>query len=313
MTISRVAVIGLGVIGSSWVARFLGAGLQVRCFDPSPTAAAGLMDFLGTELGDPAGWRERLHLAASLDDAVRDAELVQENGPEGVSAKQALVAAIDAAAAPSALIASSTSGHRPSDLQAMVGHFPERVLVAHPLNPPHLIPLLELVPGKRTSASVRTGAQHFYEGLGMRVVMPRTENVGHVANRLQAALLREAFSIALDGTLDVPDIDAVLTHGLALRWACAGPFALTELGGGAGGSRAMLTHLGHALNGWWRDLSTMELDPSRVDALLDAVAKHPPQACSKAEADDLARTMLRYRAFCAGQLKETHAGVETTA
>ena len=195
----------------------------------------------------------------------------------------------------------------------MADHFPERVLVAHPLNPPHLIPLLELVPGKRTSTSARTGALRFYEGLGMRVVMPRAEKVGHVANRLQAALLREAFSIALDGTLDVPDIDAVLTHGLALRWTCAGQFALTEIGGGAGGSRAMLTHLGHALNGWWRDLSTLELDAPRVEALLDAVAKNPPQACSQSEVHDLTRAMLRYRAFCAGRLEEPHMGTETRA
>jgi 3-hydroxyacyl-CoA dehydrogenase len=193
----------------------------------------------------------------------------------------------------------------------MAGHFPERVLVAHPLNPPHLIPLLELVPGKRTSASVRTSALRFYEGLGMRVVMPRAEQVGHVANRLQAALLREAFSIAIDGTLDVPDIDAVLTHGLALRWACAGPFALTEVGGGAGGSRHMLTHLGQSLNGWWRDLSALQLDAPGVDALLETMAAHPPQACSKAEAEALARAMLGYREFCAGRLEAVIAGRET--
>lgn len=312
MTVSHTAVIGLGVIGSSWVARFLGAGLQVRCFDPSPTAMAQLDDMLLGTLGDAVNWRPRLYLADSLDDAVHGAQLVQENGPEGAAAKKALIEALDAAAAPSALIASSTSGHRPSDLQAMASHHPERVLVAHPLNPPHLIALLELVSGTQTPASVRTSALRFYESLGMRVVSPRAEKVGHVANRLQAALLREAFSIAIDGTLDVPDIDAVLTHGLALRWACAGPFALTELGGGAGGSRAMLTHLGPALNGWWRDLSTMELDARRVDALLDALAKHPPQACSKTEAENLALAMLRYRAFCDKQLSGPLIDKKTT-
>lgn len=312
MMISQVAVIGLGVIGSSWVARFLGAGLQVRCFDPSPTAMAQLDDMLLGTLGDAAHWRHRLHLADSLDNALHSAQLVQENGPEGAAAKQALIAAIDAAVAPSALIASSTSGHRPSDLQAMANHHPERVLVAHPLNPPHLIPLLELVPGTQTPASVRANALRFYQSLGMRVVVPKAEKVGHVANRLQAALLREAFSIAIDGTLDPPDIDAVLTHGLALRWACAGPFTLTEIGGGAGGSRHMLTHLGHALNGWWRDLSPLELDARGVDALLDALAKHPPRACSETETENLARAMLRYRAFCAEQLSGPLIDKKTT-
>ena len=240
MSIRQTAVVGLGVIGASWVAQFLGAGLQVRCFDPSVVARAALLPFLEQALGDASAWQPRLQIAGDLRDAVRGVELVQENGPEAPHLKRALIEAIDLAADPSALIASSTSGHRPSDLQAMAGAFPQRVLVAHPLNPPHLIPLLEVVPGRLTSATDLGRAVAFYEALGKKVIVPKHERVGHAANRLQAALLREAFALAIDGTLDVPDIDAILTHGLALRWACAGPFALTELGGGAAGSKAML-------------------------------------------------------------------------
>jgi carnitine 3-dehydrogenase len=293
------AVIGLGVIGAGWVAQFLGAGLRVRGFDPSADAAAGLDTFLTQALGPPSGWRERLHLAASLEAAVQGVDLVQENGPEAAPAKASLIAALDAAAASSVLIASSSSGHRPSDLQAMAPRHPERVFVAHPLNPPHLMPLIELVPGVWTPPALLAQAVDFYTSLGKKVVVPRLERVGHVANRLQAALLREAFAIAIEGTLDVPDIDAVLTHGLAPRWACAGPFALTELGGGAGGSRAMLSRLGPALNTWWQDLSRLDLDAQARETVLAAIEAHRPAPCTADELGELTETLRRYHAFCA--------------
>lgn len=297
MNIRNTAVIGLGVIGASWVAQFLGAGLQVRCYDNSANSAAALKSFLTHTLGDASAWSARLHVAQNLEDAVNGVDLVQENGPEAPDLKRALIEAIDAAAPPSALIASSTSGHRPSDLQDMARAHPQRVLVAHPLNPPHLIPLLEVVPGRLTSADDLALAVAFYESLGKKVVIPRRERVGHAANRLQAALLREAFALAIDGTLDVPEIDAILTHGLALRWACAGPFALTELGGGAAGSRAMLEKLGPALNGWWSDLSRLELDATAREAVLSAMERHPAQPCSADEMEQLVQKTLQFQAF----------------
>lgn len=303
--IQRVAVIGLGVIGASWVARFLRAGLEVQCFDPGPGAMERLDSFLQDALDDRAllpEWRARLQQCDSVETALQGAQWVQESGPEGLAAKQALIAKLDANTAASVVIASSTSGHQPSALQAMAHQHPERVLVAHPLNPPHLIPLLELVPGTQTQPELQASAVSFYESLGMRVVVPRLEKVGHVANRLQAALLREAFALAIEGVLNVPDIDAVVTHGLGLRWACAGPFALTELGGGAGGSRHMLTHLGPSLNGWWRDLSAHELDAERIEFLADELARHRPRACSPTEAEAIALAMRSYRDFCARQL-----------
>lgn len=299
MSVRHIAVVGLGVIGASWVAQFLGAGLRVRCFDPSPEAATTLHAFLAGALGGGSAWQPRLHIARDLRDAAQGVELVQENGPEAPHLKRALIEAIDAAAAPSVLIASSTSGHRPSDLQAMAPFHPERVLVAHPLNPPHLIPLLEVVPGRHTSVVDLERAVGFYRSLGKKVIVPRHERVGHAANRLQAALLREAFALAIDGTLEVPDIDAILTHGLALRWAAAGPFALTELGGGAAGSRAMLERLGPALNGWWGDLSRLVLDATAREAVLAAMTRHPAKPCSADEMRGLVPAMLDYQAFCA--------------
>lgn len=299
MSIRCTAVVGLGVIGASWVAQFLGAGLRVRCFDPAPEAAAALPSFLAEALGEAPAWQARLHVAQDLPDALQGVDLVQENGPEAPPLKRALIEAIDAVAAPGVLIASSTSGHRPSDLQAMARVQPQRVLVAHPLNPPHLIPLLEVVTGQRTAPADLARAVAFYRSLGKKVVVPRHERVGHAANRLQAALLREAFALAIDGTLDVPEIDAILTHGLALRWASAGPFALTELGGGAGGGPAMLARLGPALNGWWDDLSRLAFDGAAREAVLAAMAQHPPQPCSAAEMRRLGQEARRYQAFCA--------------
>jgi len=298
MSIRHVAVIGLGVIGASWVAQFLAAGLKVRCFDPSAEARASLKSFLAAALGEASMWQPRLHIAQDLRSAARGVDLVQENGPEAPHPKRELIEAIDLAADPSALIASSTSGHRPSDLQAMTCVFPQRILVAHPLNPPHLIPLLEVVPGRLTSAADLARAVGFYESLGKKVIVPKQERIGHVANRLQAALLREAFALAIDGTLDVPEIDAILTHGLALRWACAGPFALTELGGGAAGSRAMLERLGPALNGWWGDLSRLELDAPAREAVLEAMVRHAAQPCSADEMRELGQKTLQVQAFC---------------
>lgn len=297
--VRHTAVVGLGVIGASWVAQFLAAGLHVRCFDPSPEAGEALAAFLARALGTASSWSARLHVAHDLQEAVQGVDLVQENGPEAPPLKRALIEAIDAAAAPSVLIASSTSGHRPTDLQAMARRHPQRVLVAHPLNPPHLIPLLEVVPGQATSAADLARTVAFYEFLGKKVIVPRHERVGHAANRLQAALLREAFALAIDGTLEVPEIDAILTHGLALRWACAGPFALTELGGGAAGSRAMLERLGPALNGWWGDLARLELDATAREAVLDAMTRHPAKACAADEMQRLTQQTMHYQAFCA--------------
>lgn len=297
MNIRRTAVVGLGVIGASWVAQFLHAGFEVRCFDPLAESVPVLKSFLTRTLSDASTWSARLHVAQDLQDAVGGVDLVQENGPEAPDLKRALIEAIDAAAPPWALIASSTSGHRPSDLQDMARLHPQRVLVAHPLNPPHLIPLLEVVPGRLTSATDLALAVGFYESLGKKVIVPKRERVGHAANRLQAALLREAFALAIDGTLDVPEIDAILTHGLALRWACAGPFALTELGGGAAGSRAMLEKLGPALNGWWGDLSRLDLDAPAREAVLDAMARHPAKPCSADETERLVQMTLQVQAF----------------
>lgn len=270
MTARNVAVVGTGLIGASWCARFLRSGYSVLAYDPSPDAEARLHGALAGWLTEPAvgGWRQRLRCVSSLSAALEDVEFVQENGPERLDLKQPLLAEIDQRCPATTPIASSSSGLMPSQLQTLTHRHPSRVMVGHPLNPPHLIPTLELVPGPATGDEDLGRARRFYESVGMVVIVPRKERPGHVMNRLQAALLREAFQLVADGVVTRDEIDVAVTHGLGLRWAEAGPFALSAIGGGTGGMRHMLDHLGPALNHWWASMGGFILDEAAKELLL---------------------------------------------
>jgi carnitine 3-dehydrogenase len=257
---SKVAVIGAGVIGSSWAALFLSRGQAVRVHDPVPGAQVQLEDgirdvwpslaALGASAKPPL---KQLSWCDRLADAVDGVDFVQENGPENAELKQALVAAIDAAAAPDAVIASSSSGITPSQLQATCAH-PDRVLVGHPFNPAALVPLVEVVPGQLTSQRTVDAAMSFYESVGKRPIHVRQELPGHVVNRLQAALWREAYSLVEREVVTVAEIDAAIVNGPGLRWSVVGPFAGQHLSGGAGGISRTLEHLGPPMVSWWHDL-----------------------------------------------------------
>ena len=244
----HVAVVGTGVIGASWCALFLSRGMAVRAFDPGDGARDRLIQAVDAAwpalvaLGGPAvppthllEWNETLAVA------VHDAMFVQESGPERSDLKQALVAEIDALAPPSSVIASSSSGLLPSIIQATCLVRPERVLVGHPFHPAHLIPLVEVVGGDRTTDTAIADALAFYAAVGKRPIHVRQELSGHVVNRLQAALWREAYSLVERGVVSVSDVDAAITNGPGLRWALVGPFAGQHLSGGPGG---MGTHVG---------------------------------------------------------------------
>jgi 3-hydroxyacyl-CoA dehydrogenase len=215
---------------------------------------------------------ERLRWSDDVAGAVADAEFVQESGPERVDLKQALVAEIDVHAPARAVIASSSSGLRPTTIQEACAHHPERVLVGHPFHPAHLIPLVEVVGGEETSAQAVVDAMAFYHGVGKRPVHVRQELAGHLVNRLQAALWREAYSLVARGAATVADVDAAITNGPGLRWAVVGPFAGQHLSGGAGGIAHNLEHLGPPMVAWWEDLTTPEWTPeltARVTAQMD--------------------------------------------
>jgi 3-hydroxyacyl-CoA dehydrogenase len=306
--IGRVAVVGTGVIGASWAAHFLAHGLDVVATDPAPGAETRLRADVAAHwpvlegLGLAAGAsRERLRFVADPADAVADADFVQENGPEREDVKRALFAVLDEAARPDVILASSSSGMLPTTIARGCPAHPERVVIGHPFNPPHLIPLVEVVPGERTSPETIDRAVAFYTAVGKRPIRLRQELPGHVANRLQAALWQEAYSLVERGVASVADIDTAISHGPGLRWAVLGPFANQHLSGGPGGLAHILEHLGPPTERWWRDLGRVTLTPelsttlvAGVDAELDGV----DQAALVADRDAVLTQLLAAKAAC---------------
>jgi carnitine 3-dehydrogenase len=263
---AHVAVVGTGVIGASWAACFLAKGFDVVATDPAEGAEARLRSLVSDfwpalkRIGlAPGASPARLKFDGDLESTVAQAVFIQENGPERVDIKRDLIARIDAAAPADTLIATSSSGILISEIQNAAAHHPERVLVGHPFNPPHLIPLVEVVGGRATSAVAIEQALAFYTALGKKPIHIRREIKGHVANRLQAALWREAFYLVSQGIASVSEIDTAIAHGPGLRWALLGPFLNVHLSGGPGGIAHVLEHLGPPMESWWHDLGTVAL------------------------------------------------------
>jgi carnitine 3-dehydrogenase len=273
--VRRVAVVSTGVIGASWAALFLARGLDVVATDPAPDAEERLRADVAAHwpvLDAVAGASpDRLVFTVDPAEAVADADFVQENGPEREDVKHELFAVLDAAAGPDVVIASSSSGLLPTVIARGAPAHPERVLVGHPFNPPHLIPLVEVVPGEKTSEAAVEQAMAFYLAVGKRPIRLRQELPGHVANRLQAALWQEAYSLVERGVATVADVDTAIAHGPGLRWAILGPFLNQHLSGGPGGIAHILEHLGPPTEAWWRDLRQVTLTPELVDTLVAGV------------------------------------------
>ncbi|HLU54483.1 MAG TPA: 3-hydroxyacyl-CoA dehydrogenase NAD-binding domain-containing protein [Pseudonocardia sp.] len=264
-----VAVVGTGVIGASWAALLLSHGHEVVATDPAPGAEERLradVDAIGLPV------RGGLGFVGDVAEAVADADFVLENGPERIEVKHDLFAAMDAAARPDVVLASSSSGLLPSEIATACTAHPERVLVGHPFNPPHLLPLVEVVPGKRTDEAAVQRAVDFYTALGKKPIRLRHELPGHVANRLQAALWREAYSLVDRGVVSVADIDTAIANGPGLRWALLGPFAVQDLSGGPGGIAHVLEHLGPPTEEWWRTMGDPSLTPELTTKIVEGVA-----------------------------------------
>jgi 3-hydroxyacyl-CoA dehydrogenase len=281
--IERVAVIGAGTIGASWATQFLAAGLEVAIYDPDPAGEDRIRAFIDN------AWKtlERLGLDDHADpskieffddpaDVVAEVVFVQESGPENLEAKRSLYATFEEALRPETIVSSSTSGFMPSELrEGRVG--PERFVVGHPFNPPHLIPLVEVVGGPGADPAVVDWAVDFYQWLGKKAIRIEKEMPGHVANRMQAALYREAIHLVLEGVATPADVDAAIAYGPGLRWALMGPHALHELAGGEGGMRHQLEHIGPGIESWWADLGHPRITPETIDQLESAYkADRPP-------------------------------------
>jgi 3-hydroxyacyl-CoA dehydrogenase len=260
--IRRIAIVGTGVIGASWAAEFLARGFDVVATDPAPNAEANLRKYIDeawpalTAMGlSPKASRERLSFALDMKTALLQADFVQENGPERPDFKIKLYADMDAATPPDSIIASSSSGLTMTVIQSGCSR-PERCVIGHPFNPPHMIPLVEIVGGAKTSPETVRRAIDFYASIGKKPIHLHKEVVGHVANRLQAALYREVVNLIHLGVLDVADADTAVCWGPGLRWGVRGPNLLFHLGGGQGGIQHFMEHLSGPLATWWKDLGS---------------------------------------------------------
>ena len=276
-SIQRVAVVGTGLIGSSWTAFFLAHGLDVVATDPAPHAERDLRVYVDrvwpllVTLGlAPGADRGRLRFDADLPTALTGVDFVQENGPERADFKIKLFAEMDAVLPSTVILASSSSSLAMSVMQSECRH-PERCVLGHPFNPPHLIPLVEIVGGQKTSLATIIAAEQFYTRLGKRTIRLNKEIPGHVANRLQAALWREAVHLVAEGVVSVADVDAAVSEGPGLRWSALGPNLIFHLGGGQGGMTHFMHHLAGPFAKMWADLGQPELTPELKAAIIQGV------------------------------------------
>jgi carnitine 3-dehydrogenase len=275
--VSRVAALGGGLIGRSWAALFLAAGKHVAVFDPAPAAeeqvraaveqAWPTLRALG--LTDTDGPESDLVFCADAREAVAGSDFVQESIPERIPLKHALYIEIEDALAPDTVVATSASGLMLSQLQGG-WRDPSRFVLGHPFNPPHLIPLVEVMGNDRTAVGVVDQARAFYESVGKVTIEVKREVPGHVANRLQAALWREAIHLVNEGVASVVDVDKAVSSGPGLRWATMGPTGLFHLGAD-GGLAQFCEHYADSFNTWWDDLGVLHLDDATVATLVEGM------------------------------------------
>ena len=277
--IRRVAVVGTGVIGASWAAQYLARGLDVVATDPAPNAETNLRKYVDEawelleEIGLSAGAsRDRLSFTEDMGQALAQADFVQENGPERPDFKMKLFADMDDATPVDSIIASSSSGITPSVMQSDCKH-PERVIVGHPFNPPHIIPLVEVVGGTKTSPEAIQHAMRFYTSIAKKPIHLRKELPGHVANRLQAALYREILYLIEQGVLSVEETDTAVSYGPGLRWGVMGQSLQWHLGGGAGGIDHFMEQLMDPLAAMMKTLGNPEVTPELKQTIVDGVMR----------------------------------------
>jgi 3-hydroxyacyl-CoA dehydrogenase len=277
-SIHRIAIIGTGVIGASWTALFLAKGLQVIATDIAPNAETALRKFVETawpalkRLGlAPGASQSNLKFTTAIAQAVSGVDLVQENGPERIDFKKKLYGQLDELLPPEVIIASSSSGLTMSEIQLGAASHPERCVIAHPFNPPHLIPLVEIVGGAKTSETTIRRAAEFYTSIGQRTVRLNKEMPGHVANRLQGALAREVYYLVAEGVVSAADVDTALSWGPGLRWGVMGNMMLNHLGGGPGGIEHFFQQFTGPMTAWWKTLGSPVLTPEVQKKLIDSV------------------------------------------
>ena len=276
--VRKIGILGGGTIGASWSAFFLSRGYDVVAWDPGPDAEAKMRAFIDnawpqlTELGLSAGAAvARLRFVAMPEEAVEGCDFIQESAPERLDIKQELYARVDAVIGEQTIFASSTSGLVMSDLQQGLNNASQFV-VGHPFNPPHLIPLVEVVAGKDSDPAAADWAMDFYRHVGKHPIRLKKELKGHLANRLQAALWREAIMAVKEDVASIEDIDAAMAQGPGLRLALMGPHMIFGLAGGKGGMGHFYDHIGPAMEAWWETMQeTPKLDADLRAKLIEGV------------------------------------------
>jgi 3-hydroxyacyl-CoA dehydrogenase len=315
--IQRIAIVGTGVIGASWAALFLAKGLDVVATDPAPGAEERLREFVAKawpaleRLGLSVGASQsRLTFNADLAAALEGVDFVQENGPERIEFKQKLYGQLDALLPPDVIIASSSSGLPMSEIQRGATAHPERCVIGHPFNPPHLIPLVELVGGKQTSEETIARADEFYTAIGKKTVRIHKELPGHVANRLQAALAREVYYLVATDVLSARDVDTALSYGPGLRWGLMGNMLINHLAGGPGGFEHFLEQFAGPLQASFAGLGNPELTPEVQKKLIDSVHAEVGSRTIEqleAERDEMLLGLLQIRAAAEAEASSVHA------
>jgi carnitine 3-dehydrogenase len=275
--IRRIAIVGTGLIGASWAAYYLARGFDVVATDPASNAEASLRKYveeaweLLTEAGLSTGAsRDRLKFTSSMQEALADADFVQENGPERPDFKAKLFADMDDATPPDSILASSSSSLTMDVIQSLCKR-PERCVIGHPFNPPHIIPLVEIVGGAKTSEETIDRAMAFYGSIGKKPIRLYKALVGHVANRLQAALYKEILYLVQEGVLSVEDADIAVCYGPGLRWGVMGPSLQWHVGGGSGGIHHFMEHLMGPLAGMMSVLGTPQVTDELKQIVVDGV------------------------------------------
>jgi carnitine 3-dehydrogenase len=277
--VHRIAIVGTGVIGASWAAYYLSRGFDVVATDPGPKAEENLRTYVDdawpllTQVGlSPGASRDRLTFSPDMSRALAEADWVQENAPERPDFKIKLFAQMDEATPPNSIIASSSSGITMDVIQSGSKR-PERCVIGHPFNPPHVVPLVEVVGGAKTSEATIERTMAFYAAVGKKPVRLHKALPGHVANRFQAALYKEVLYLVQQGVLSVADADVAVCYGPGIRWGVMGPSLQWHVGGGRGGIQHFMEHLMDPLEGMMKTLGTPDITPQLKQTVVDAVLK----------------------------------------
>lgn len=314
-----VAIIGGGLIGGGWAARFVMNGVSVRVFDPDPDAEQKMSAIVSNArratdalLGTRRPAEGEMVFCSSIEEAVTAVGHIQESAPEQLALKQKILAEIDQFASPDCLVGTSTSGLLPTELQRDMKH-PARFMVCHPFNPVYLLPLVELVAGEQTDAANIDRAAQMYEALGMRPLKVRKEIDAFIADRLMEALWREALWLVKDGVATAEEVDDAIRFGCGLRWAQMGTFQTFDIAGGEAGMRHFMAQFGPALKWPWTKLMDT---PEMTDELIELIADQVEQQANglnyrqleQIRDDNLVAIMqaLRKNSWGAGQTLEAY-------